>query len=335
MFNPNDPAPANGNIFGFPCTQEESNVIIIPVSSDITCSYGKGTAYAPERILEESTQLDFYSPYLEKAWEQKLFMLPIDKGRRGENTIVGEQASLLIQKQEEGKALTDEDKKTLRIINAYCAEQTGQQKALALKFLAQGKTVVVLGGDHNSPLGLMQALAENYDDYGILQIDAHADLRESYEGFVNSHASIMFNALKTPQISKLVQVGVRDICPDEVNLINNSKGRIKTFFDWDLKEENYQGKTWQQQCNEIVNELPQNVYISFDIDGLDPKLCPNTGTPVAGGLEYNQAVYLIKKVVNSGRQIIGADLCEVGNGVYDANVGARLLFSLVTLITKS
>lgn len=335
MFNPNDLLPFNGNIFGFPYTEEESNIIVIPVSSDITCSYGKGTVYAPEKILEESTQLDFYSPYLNKAWEQKIFMLPIDKGKRGENTIIGEKAYMLIQKLEEGKELTHEDKETLKKVNEYCKKQIEQNKEQALGLLNQNKKVIVLGGDHSSPLGLIQALAEKNKKFGVLQIDAHADLREAYEGFDYSHASIMFNVLKSPQISKLVQVGVRDICPDEVNTIHNSEGRIKTFFDWDLKEAQYQGKKWEQQCEEIINELPRQVYISFDVDGLDSKLCPNTGTPVPGGLEYNQVIYLIDLLVNSGRTIIGADLCEVGNGTYDANVGARLLYTMCCFINKT
>ena len=104
----------------------------------------------------------------------------------------------------------------------------------------------------------------------------------------------VFNALKNNKVSKLVQVGIRDICPAEIELINNSENRIKTFFDWDIKNAQYEGKTWEQQCKEIITELPEKVYISYDIDGLDPKLCPNTGTPVAGGFEIEQINFLIK-----------------------------------------
>src|SRR5205085_2623610 len=110
---------------------------------------------------------------------------------------------------------------------------------------------------------------------------------------------------KIEQVKKLVQVGIRDYCEEEVNVIKNSNGRVKTFYDYDLKRSLYNGGSWKAGCDKIVNELPQKVYISFDIDGLDPKLCPNTGTPVAGGLEFEQAVYLLVKVVESGRAIIG------------------------------
>jgi agmatinase len=107
-------------------------------------------------------------------------------------------------------------------------------------------------------------------------------------------------------------------------------GRIVTFYDEDIKSSMYAGKTWDNLCSEIIKQLPVNVYISFDIDGLDPKLCPNTGTPVAGGFDLHQVVHLIKKIAQSGKKIIGFDLSEVsgGNGDWDANVGARILYQL-------
>jgi agmatinase len=203
-------------------------------------------------------------------------------------------------------------------------------KNISSKYLKVGKLVGLVGGDHSSPLGLIRALAEKYDRFGILQFDAHADLRKAYEGFTYSHASIMYNALKLPAVGRLVQVGIRDYCEEELNVITRSMGRIKTFFDTDLKSEIYQGKTWKAICHDIIKELPTLVYISFDIDALDPKLCPHTGTPVPGGLEFTQATYLISEVVKSGRKIIGFDLCEVAPGTteWDANVGARMLWEL-------
>ena len=334
MFNPNEVGINNGNIFGFPYTKEESRIIIIPVLSDITCSYSKGTAEAPVKILEASTQLDFYSPFLEQAWENKVYMLPIDNRELIDNRAIGEQATMLIEKQEKGEPFSEEDKVLLAKINGHCKALNLKVEQQVLSVLHQNKTPIVLGGDHNSPLGLINALTRKYNDFAILQIDAHADLRKAYEGFEYSHASIMFNALKNQQVTKLVQVGIRDICPAEVDLINNSKGRITTFFDWDLKIAQHEGKTWQQQCEEIIDELPEHVYISFDIDGLDPKLCPNTGTPVPGGFEFSEATYLLTKLVESGRTIIAADLNEVGNDEWDANVGARMLYVLTCLTGK-
>jgi agmatinase len=222
-------------------------------------------------------------------------------------------------------------------VNAAGGELRTWLRDITLSHLKEGKFVGVVGGDHSTPLGFIDALATLHSDFGILQIDAHCDLREAYEGFEFSHASIMWNALKIPQISKLVQVGIRDYAQCEVDLIASSGGRVKTFFDHELKEAQYDGKTWRSLCKDIVAALPPKVYLSFDIDGLDPKLCPHTGTPVPGGLEFHQAVTLIHEVIISGRSLIGFDLNEVtpGDDEWDANVGARLLFKLCNLVLTS
>ncbi|HRO75977.1 MAG TPA: arginase family protein, partial [Crocinitomicaceae bacterium] len=120
--------------------------------------------------------------------------------------------------------------------------------------------------------------------------------------------------------------------------INASNGKIKTFFDWDIKEMQYEGKTWSAIVDEILDELSDNVYISFDIDGLKPYLCPNTGTPVAGGFELSEIAYLFFKLVEKGKKIIGFDLNEVApeeDGDWNANVGARALWNLVCTTEKS
>jgi agmatinase len=221
-------------------------------------------------------------------------------------------------------------------INLACLELNQWVKNESLKLLKKNKIVALLGGDHSTPLGLMQALAEKYPSYGILHIDAHADLRKAYEGFEYSHASIMYNAIKLPQISHLVQVGIRDYCEAEVNLINNEP-RITTFYDREIKHSQFEGKNWSAICDTIIETLPEKVYLSFDIDGLDPKLCPNTGTPVPGGLELEQSIYLVEKLAKSGRTIIGFDLNEVapGSDEWDANVGARLLYRLANMCLVS
>ncbi|HEY6975106.1 MAG TPA: arginase family protein, partial [Chitinophagaceae bacterium] len=104
-----------------------------------------------------------------------------------------------------------------------------------------------------------------------------------------------------------------------------------------IKEREFEGQTWSHITDSIINHLPRQVYISFDIDGLDPKLCPHTGTPVPGGFEMHQLIYLFKKLVESGRKLIGFDLVEVGvgDGSMDSNTGARLLWKLCNLVIKS
>ena len=206
------------------------------------------------------------------------------------------------------------------------------------ELLDKGKLVALLGGDHSTPFGFIKALTEKHGSFGILQIDAHCDLRKAYEDFKYSHASIMYNVLEElPGVEKLVQVGIRDYCDEEVEYIRANNDRVVTFFDQQIRERQYEGDTWRNIVDDIVAQLPQKVYISFDIDGLDPKLCGDTGTPVPGGFEVEQVYYLFKKVHESGRKIIAFDLNEVGVGSTDwnANVGARVLFKLCSLLTAN
>jgi agmatinase len=225
--------------------------------------------------------------------------------------------------------------KTLKEVNEGCAWMNKWVYESAKSLLNKNKQVGLLGGDHSIAFGLIKALAERNPEFGILQIDAHCDLRKSYEGLDNSHGSIMYNVLENiPEVSKLVQLGIRDYCEAEWNYICNSEHRVITYFEKELKERHYEGDTWSHISDEIISQLPQKVYISYDVDGLDPKLCPHTGTPVPGGFDLEQLNFIFRKIRNSGRQIIGFDLCETGtssNG-WDENVGSRILFKLSNLM---
>lgn len=328
-FDPNNPG-MTGNIFGLPFDHETADVILIPVPWDVTVSYAAGTSKGPEAILNASPQLDYYLPDNPDGWKKGIFMLPVKEEWKKANDDLRPVAKKYIDALEEGLAL-DSFSVDLQKINSTCEKLHLEVGKVALEQLSQGKTVGIVGGEHSTPLGLMQALAEK-GDFGILQIDAHADLRKSYEGFTYSHASIMFNALQIPQVKKLVQVGIRDICEAEVELAREDS-RINIYLDQKLKEQQFYGKQWAEICDEMISELPQRVYISFDIDGLLPWLCPNTGTPVPGGLNFSEAVFLLKMIGKSGRSIVGFDLCEVapGQDEWNANVGARILYQLCML----
>lgn len=345
MFDPNGVGIANGNIFGFPVTEQEANIVIIPIPWDATASYGKGTSDGPKAILDASTQLDFYHPKLEKAFETKVFMTEISEEWKKINSELCISAIEYIDYLENGGKLEENAN-----FQAIVAEINDAQNALkanlkekALKLMEEGKIPAVLGGEHSTPLGLIEAIDSLGKPFAVLQIDAHADLRKAYEGFEQSHASIMYNVLQNcPNMQRLVQVGIRDICQDEIDLIENSNGRVKTFFDWDIKEEQYKGKNWAYLVERIIHFLPENVYISFDIDGLRPNLCPNTGTPVVGGFELEDINYLFFELVKAGKKIIAFDLNEVAPGQGDApkafggdaNVGARALWNLVCATEK-
>ncbi|MES2589439.1 MAG: agmatinase family protein [Bacteroidota bacterium] len=339
-FDPNGVGIANGNIFGFPVTESEANIVLIPIPWDATASYGKGTSDGPKAILDASTQLDFYHPKLEKAFETKVFMTEISEEWKKINAELCVSANEYIDFLENGGNIETNThfQEVVKEINVAQNALKANLKEKALNLIQQGKIPAVLGGEHSTPLGLIEAIDSLGKPFAILQIDAHADLREAYEGFEQSHASIMYNVLKNCQnMERLVQVGIRDICQDEIDLIENSKGRIKTFFDWDLKEELYNGKTWAYLVQKIIHHLPEHVYISFDIDGLKPYLCPNTGTPVAGGFELEDINYLFFELIKAGKKIVGFDLNEVGTSEesdWDANVGARALWNLVCVTEK-
>lgn len=340
-FDPNGVGIANGNIFGFPVTAEEATIVITPIPWDATASYGKGTSDGPQAILDASTQLDFYHPKLDNAWETKVFMSKISEEWKQINADLCFKAIEYISFLEEGGKLEESPEFQELVADIAEAQQALRLnlKEKATHLFEAGKIPAVLGGEHSTPLGLIEAVDALNIPFGILQIDAHADLRDAYEGFEQSHASIMYNVVKNcKNLEKLVQVGIRDVAQSEIDLIENSNGKIKTFFDWNLKGEQFEGKTWKSQVDEIIACLPENVYISFDIDGLKPFLCPNTGTPVVGGFELEEINYLFFELVKAGKKIVAFDLNEVAPGDHDdwdANVGARALWNLVCATEKS
>jgi len=321
-FDPNSAADELGGIYGLPFELDEAQVVIVPVPWDVTVSYKDGASAGPEAVLAASRQVDLYDPSAKDAWKIGLAM----------DEISDEVAT---ESKRYRKIALDMDQGA---VNEACTWLNGWVEERCGQWLDAGKLVALLGGDHSTPFGFMQALARRHSSFGILQIDAHADLRHAYEGFDFSHASIMRNALTIPEVAVLVQAGIRDYCDEEAEVIA-SEPRVKTFFERDIKRERFDGATWAQQTKKIVDALPPKVYISFDIDGLDPKLCPNTGTPVAGGFEYEEAIYLVEAVARSGRTIIGLDLNEVAPGdaasEWDANVGARLLYRMCNLMALS
>ncbi|MBL7918004.1 MAG: agmatinase family protein [Bacteroidia bacterium] len=339
-YDPNGVAAADANIFGLPFNEDESETVIIPVPWEVTVSYGGGTLYGPEAILEASYQVDLYDPNFKDAWKLGIHFDEISDALKIKSEALRAKAETIIAdlSGEKVKETKEELEVYKKEIHDGCVHMNNWVKERVLHYFNKNKMVALVGGDHSTPLGMMEALAEKHKSFAVLQIDAHADLRNAYEGFEYSHASIMYNALKIKEISKLVQVGIRDYCQEELDLINNSNGRIKTFFDRDIKHTLYRGDSWDRICNRIVNELPENIYLSFDIDGLDPKLCPNTGTPVAGGFETEEVLFLIEKIVKSGKRILAFDINEVSpaeNNDWDANVASRLLYRICNLMALS
>ena len=338
-FDPSQPGLADESIFGLPFSADQSDIIIIPVPWEVTVSYGSGASDGPSAIIEASFQVDLHHQEFPDLWKLGIYLDLNQQTERWANDSekFKSLAQPIIKALEKGEVINDNPtlKSNLETINKVCENLNYDVKNRTLFWLDQGKKVALLGGDHSTPLGYYEALATKHNDFGILHIDAHMDLRIAYEGFQYSHASIMYNALQIPQISKIVQVGIRDFCQQEAETALSE--RVLVHTDTDLKAETFAGKTWEQQCDHIIASLPQKVTISFDIDGLYAWYCPNTGTPVPGGISYEQATYLLSKLGNSGKEIIGFDLVEVAPGKddWDGNVGARMLYHMCGVLAKN
>lgn len=331
-FDPNGVGQVGSGLFGLPFTAQECDLVLLPAPWEVTVSYGAGTARAPEALREASLQVDLYDFDSPQSWQKGIYLLPTDTRW----LATSDQLRALAEAHIEALATGGEGyPEYLAQINAAAAEFRHWVKAETTQWLDQGKHVGLVGGDHSTPLGFLDTLAGRYPTFSILQLDAHADLRQAYEGFTYSHASIFYNALQLPQVERLVQVGVRDICHAEMDHVRDQGYRCLLYDMRRLARARYEGKTWKAQCADIVDQLGQEVYLSFDIDALDPSLCPHTGTPVPGGLQFEEALYLIQAVVASGRRIIGFDLSEVGTSPetdYDALVGIRLLYRIAALL---
>ncbi len=338
-FDPNAPANPDNNIFGLPFTEEEAMVVILPVPWEVTVSSGTGTSRSAEQVMKASLQVDLFDINVPNGWRAGFFMREVNRKVLLKSDYLRKEAELYIDYVTKGNDvhLNKFMSKSLREINEggdflnnWVYEQTKE-------LLDAGKLVAMLGGDHSITLGYLKALAEKHAHFGVLQIDAHCDLRKGYEAFTYSHASVMYNVMEeVPEVTRLVQLGIRDFCEEEWNRAQESNNRIIIYLDQHIKERMYEGERWKELAEEIIDQLPDKVYISFDIDGLDPKLCPNTGTPVPGGFDSEQMLYLFNKMIEKGKQLIGFDLVEIGigEGCVDTNVGARLLWRLCNMLVK-
>lgn len=329
QFDPDAAAPSESGMYGLPFTVDESHVVVIPVPFEATTSYGGGTSNGPAAVLDASRQVDLYDHDTGRPYERGIAMLDIPKKIARLNKEAKPLAARVIEK---GGPVDKKTAAAVEQVNAISDLMNEWVYSETRAFLDAGKMPVILGGDHSVPYGAIRAYAEEFPGLGILHLDAHADLRDAYEGFTWSHASIFNNVMtKIGGVARLVQVGVRDLGFAENKMIVESQGRIVTFFDGDLAAWKDDGEPFARIADSIVSVLPQNVYLSWDIDGLDPTLCPGTGTPVPGGLSWNEAIALLRAIHRSGRTIVGLDLCEVSPGEteWDANVGARLLYKMI------
>jgi N1-aminopropylagmatine ureohydrolase len=244
---------------------DSSRILILPVSYEGTVSYGMGTGRGAMAIVDASRNMELY----EEETDTEVYKVGIH---------------------------TLDEFRPLETPEAMMAGLYTRAKEL----VASGKFLCMLGGEHSVSAPIIKAHAEKYHDLSVLQIDAHADLRDDYDGTPHSHASIMARVVKDMQIPS-VQVGIRSISADEARAIDSGLP-TKIFWARDIA-----GKTnW---IPDAVNSLTENVYLTIDIDGLDPSIVPTTGTPEPGGLGWYETLALIRKVAETKR-IVGMDLVE-------------------------
>ncbi len=336
-FDPDAAALPGSGLFGLDPDPERAALHVLAVPFDATTSYRPGTRRGPKAVFAASHQIDLYDrlfgePYRSGiAWTQ-------DKRIKKWNREARRLAEPII---EVGGHLDPEDEQgaqSLARIEALGEKVRRTTQRFASEALEQGRIPAILGGDHSVPLGAIQACAQRYPGLGILHIDAHADLRVAFEGFRYSHASILHNVLETCDIATLVQIGLRDIGQREAQRIR-SDDRIHPFYDDRWSRMRMEPEGVRNLIRLAVQQLPDTIYITWDIDGLDPTLCPGTGTPVPGGLLWEEAMALLLELQRLGKRVVGFDLCEVSPGAqgdpqgqgWDAIVGARLLYRLCGL----
>jgi len=262
---------------------------IIPVPLEKTVSYGKGTSMGPQAIIEASNELERYTGKSEPCLDG-IYTHPFLDCNKPIDIVINE-----LQK-------------------------------LTQSVSSKNKIPVILGGEHSITYGAVNGIfkgleLKNKNEIGILQIDAHADLREKYENEVHSHASVMY--LLSEENYKIAQCGVRALSKEEAD--NRRKFQITSYSVEEIKksDELY-----------LPQNFPKKIYISFDLDGLDPSIMPATGTPVPGGLGFNESLELIQKLIKD-REIVGFDVVELspirGFLAYDFTA-ATLVYKIMELI---
>ncbi|MDX9757823.1 MAG: agmatinase [Bacteroidota bacterium] len=262
------------NFLGIEATHSDldtARIAIISAPYEHTVSYGRGTGRGPAAILAASHFVEFWDEEFQRelCFEKGIATLaPIDF-----------------------KGTTD-------------AAALGMIEEQVRALLARDKFVVTLGGEHTIAAAPIRAHLERYPELTVLQIDAHSDLRQEYEGSRFSHASVMARVLEFLPGSRIVQAGIRAQCREEYELIEREG--IQTFFGWEIRQGVY-GQSWKER---VLDALGSDVYITFDIDGLDPSIMPSTGTPEPGGLLWDETMQLMK-MIGKHRRIVGFDVVEL------------------------
>ena len=326
--------------FGAKVSFKKARIVLLPVPWEVTASGGRGTSEAPLHIKKASHQLDFWTKE-RGAFNHLIYFCSLSPEIQKLNKKYSLLGQKIINRWEENKIPSPKEMPLLQKINRACNMMTDWVYKKSEAILRAEKIPALIGGDHSISEGLLKLLGERHQgNYGILHIDAHLDMRKAFQGFTHSHASVMHNVLhQAPPPKKLVQVGMRDFCEEEYRI--KGEGIIR-YFDEDLQERIFKGEAWLKICEEIIASLPEQVYVSLDVDGLEQSYAPHTGTPVPGGLSYNQVLFLLKEIKKQKKILIGFDVVETAcpqkpslpHNCWNGNVSARLIYTLCGLALR-
>lgn len=340
-FDP-DAAAMSDALFGLPEEHSADALVrVIPAPYEATTSYRTGAAMGPELIRAASRQVDLLD---------RRFGEPFRAGIRTDEsdariaTLSAEAGRLARPIVEAGGPASEAESAAAARVDDLAAEAAGILEARVGVLLDAGKVPAVLGGEHSVSLGPIRASAAR-GPVGVLQLDAHMDLRDRFEGFASSHASVMRRVVaEVADAAPIVQVGIRDAGPREAAFAESASGRVLTHWDADWHDARAGGTPLDALIDRALEPLPERVYVTFDIDALDPALCPGTGTPVPGGLGFHEACRVLERLAGSGRRIVAFDLVETSPGPgglgdpsaeYNGAVAARILYALVGAAARS
>ena len=328
-------------IFGKTSVYEKSRLVLIAAPWEVSVSYGSGTASAPLVIQKASRQLDFFNPQTLKDCSKQGIYFKYLSDLKKKNDLLRPLALKIIEKEEERPGSCSKDqalKKLMKQVNRGLSEMVEIIKEQTRITLEDQKLFGLIGGDHSVSEGALREIGNRQKgNFSLLHIDAHADMRKSYQGMKHSHASVMYNVFsqKHPPHS-IVQLGLRDISEEEYKMISTQKN-IHCFFDYEIKKHLFEGKLWTQIVDQVLEKLSDKIYISLDMDGLSWPEAPHTGCPVPGGLSFEQVSYLFHKIGLSRKTILGFDVVETGHAKnsplseWDGNVASRLIYQLSEL----
>lgn len=318
---------------------QDADIVLVSAPWAVTSAGGEGAVYAPDAIIDASTAVSLYDVVSQTSISGRVATAEVDYDLQESSIQLGGDAAKVVSHIEDGGTLSGDyfARKVVRINLGFRDMHRSVGKRV-FRFADKGKIVGVIGGDHSVSLGAVRSISAVHPGMGVLFIDSHSDLRPSGRIFDYSHLSVARNIVdEVAQVSKMVQVGVRDISQEEIEFAEKHP-KITLFCHEQMTAGRFSGRSWSEVCDDVVAELPKKVYISFDIDALSPECCPHTKRPVAGGMTFDEAVCLINRVAESGREIIGFDLTEIvpvmESGV-DAAVGARMLVKLCAAALKS